>query len=325
MFDMIYKLTHTFGPSGNERKVAALIGDILKGKVDEIRTDALGNLICIKKGSGKKIMLAAHMDEIGIIVSYIDNKGFLRFGGVGGINPFIVLGQRVIFENGTVGVIWYEENIDDIKNNKIEKMYIDIGAKTSTEAEELVSIGDMAVFEAGTVLQNGRIISKSMDDRIGCAILIQMALNKPKTDNEIYYVFTSQEEVGLRGARTAAFGIMPNMALAVDVTKTGDTPECKPMAVTIGDGPAIKIKDRSIIAHPEIKDRLVKCAKEENIPHQFEILMQGGTDAGSIHTTAGGIPSGGISIPTRNIHNTSEIVDMKDVENAVKILEAFVR
>ena len=324
MFEMINKLTHTFGPSGNERKVAALISDMLKGKVDEIKTDALGNLICIKKGSGKKIMLAAHMDEIGIIVSYIDKKGFLRFSGVGGINPFIVLGQRVLFENGTVGVIWYEENIDGIKNIKLEKMYIDIAAKSEADAERLVNIGDMAVFEAGTILQNGRIISKSMDNRIGCAILVQMALNQPETDNEIYYVFTVQEEVGLRGARTAAYGIMPDMALAVDVTSTGDTPECKPMAINIGDGPAIKIKDRSVIAHPVIKDRLTRCAKEQNIPHQFEILIQGGTDAGSIHTTAGGIPSGGVAIPTRNVHNSAEIVDIKDVENAVKLIEAFI-
>lgn len=325
MFDMINKLTHTFGPSGNERKVAGLISGMLKGKVDEIKTDALGNLICIKKGTGKKIMLAAHMDEIGIIVSYIDKKGFLRFSGVGGINPFIVLGQRVLFENGTVGVIWYEENIDDIKNIKLEKMYIDIAAKSQADAEKLVSVGDMAVFEAGTILQNGRIISKSMDNRIGCAILVQTALNQPETDNEIYYVFTAQEEVGLRGARTAAYGIMPDMALAVDVTSTGDTPECKPMAINIGDGPAIKIKDRSVIAHPVIKDRLTRCAKEQNIPHQFEILIQGGTDAGSIHTTAGGIPSGGVAIPTRNVHNSAEIIDMKDVENAVKLIEAFIR
>ncbi|MGI6085922.1 MAG: M42 family metallopeptidase [Acetivibrionales bacterium] len=325
MFEIIKKLTRTFGPSGNEKKVAALISDMLTGKVDEIRTDALGNLICIKKGSGKRIMLAAHMDEIGVIVTFIDDKGFLRFGNIGGLNPHIILGQRVIFENGTIGVIWYEENIDDLKNLKPDKMYIDIGASSKQEAEKLVSVGDAAIYAADTILQNGKLISKSMDDRIGCAILVQLALNSPKTDNEIYYVFTSQEEVGLRGAGTAAFQLVPDMALAVDVTKTGDTPECKPMSVLLGKGPTIKIKDRSVIAHPEIKDRLIGCAKENNIPYQFEILIQGGTDAGSIHTTAGGIPSGGVSIPTRNVHNTAEIVDMKDVENAVKLLEAFVR
>ena len=259
------------------------------------------------------------------LLSHILMKRFLRFSNVGGINPFVILGQRVVFENGTVGVVWYEENIGDIKSIKLEKMYIDIAAKSQADAERLVSVGDMAVFESGTILQNGRIISKSMDDRIGCAILVQIALNQPRTENEIYYVFTAQEEVGLRGARTAAYGIMPDMALAVDVTTTGDTPECKPMSVRIGDGPAIKIKDRSVIAHPQIKDRLIKCAEEHNIPHQFEILVQGGTDAGSIHTTAGGIPSGGVAIPTRNVHNSAEIVDMKDVENAVKLIEAFIR
>ncbi|NLX64170.1 MAG: M42 family metallopeptidase [Clostridiaceae bacterium] len=324
MFDIINKLTQTFGPSGNEKKVADLIRDMLKDKVDEVKTDVLGNLICIKKGSGKKIMLAAHMDEIGIIVSFIDKNGFLRFSNVGGLNPFVILGKRVIFENGSVGVVWYEENIDDIKNIKLEKMYIDIAASSKEDAERLVNVGDMAVFEAGTILQNGRIISKSMDNRIGCAVLVQTALNQPETENEIYYVFTAQEEVGLRGAGPAAYGLMPDMALAVDVTATGDTPECKPMAVKLGAGPAIKIKDRSVIAHPEVKDLLIKCAIENNIPHQFEILSQGGTDAGSIHTTAGGIPSGGVAIPTRNVHNSAEIVDMKDVENAVKLIEAFI-
>lgn len=324
MFDLINKLTHVFGPSGNEKKVASVISEMIKDKVDEIRTDALGNLICVKKGSGKKIMLAAHMDEIGIIISYIDDKGFLRFGNIGGLNPHVILGQRVVFENGTIGVIWFEESIDDIKNIKLDKLYIDIGATSKEEAEKNVRVGDTAVYAADTVLQNGKLISKSMDDRIGCAILVQLALNAPKTDNEIYYVFTTQEEVGLRGARTAAYGILPDMALAIDVTATGDTPECKPMAVRMGAGPTIKIKDASVIAHPEIKDRLIDCAKAENIPYQFEILMRGGTDAGSIHTTAGGIPSGGVSIPTRNVHNSAEIVDMGDVENAVKLLEAFI-
>jgi len=324
MFDIINKLTQTFGPSGNEKKVADLIKDMLKDKVDEIKTDVLGNLICVKKGSGKKIMLAAHMDEIGVIVSYIDKNGFLRFSNVGGLDPFVILGKRVIFENGTVGVIWYEENIDEIKNIKLEKMYIDIAASSKEDAERFVNVGDMAVFEAGIVLQNGRIISKSLDDRIGCAVLVQTALNQPETDNEIYYVFTVQEEVGLRGAGPAAYGLMPDMALAIDVTATGDTPECKPMAVKLGAGPAIKIKDRSVIAHPEVKDRLINCAIENNIPHQFEIISLGGTDAGSIHTTAGGIPSGGVAIPTRSIHNSAEIVDMKDVENTVKLIETFV-
>lgn len=325
MFDIVKKLAQTFGPSGNEKKVAETIIEMVKGKVDEIRTDPLDNLICVRKGTGKKIMLAAHMDEIGIIVSYIDDKGFLRFSNIGGLPPLVILGQRVVFENGTVGVIWYEENIDDMKNVKLDKMYIDISASSKQEAEKLVGIGSMAVFAGDTILQNGRIISKALDDRIGCAILVQLALNAPNTDNEIYYVFTTQEEVGLRGARTAAFGIVPDIALAVDVCVTGDTPGCKPMAVRMGEGPAVKIKDRSVISHPEIKDRLVDAARKNNIPYQLEIMIHGGTDAGSIHTTAGGIPTGGVSIPARYVHNALETVDIKDVENTVKLLEAFVK
>lgn len=325
MFEVINKLAGAYGPSGNEKQVSALIRSILKDKVDEIREDALGNLICVKKGSGKKFMLAAHMDQIGVIVTFIDDKGFLRFGNIGGLRPQVILGQRVVFENGTTGVIWYEENIDDIKKLKLDKMYIDIGATSREEAEGMVKLGDQAVYAADTKLQNGKIISKCMDNRIGCAILVQMALNSPKTDNEIYYVFTAQEEVGLRGARTAAFGIVPDMALAVDVTGTGDTPESKPMAVRLGAGPTIKIKDASVISHPAVKDRLIERAKSANIPYQFEIMTFGGTDAGSIHITAGGIPSGGVSVPTRHIHSSAEIVDMKDVENAVELLEHFVK
>jgi len=325
MFDLIKTLTQTYGPSGNEKKVAQTIRGLLEGKVDEIRTDAMGNLICVKKGSGKKIMLAAHMDEIGIIVSYIDDKGFIRFGNVGGIPPLIILGQRVVFENGTVGVIWYEESIDNMKNAKLDKMFIDIGAKSREEAEKLVKVGDMGVFVGDTIEQNGRIISKALDDRIGCAVLVQLALSEPETDNEIYYVFTTQEEVGLRGAKTAAFGIVPDMALAIDVCDMGDIPGCKPMAVKLGEGPTIKIKDRSVIAHPEVKDALIMAATENKIPYQMEVMLEGGTDAGSIHITAGGIPSGGVSIPTRFIHDAAEMVDMKDVENAIKLLAEFVK
>lgn len=324
MIETFKTLVGAFGPSGRESKVSETIRSMLEGKVDEIRVNNLGNLIAVKKGGGRKIMLAAHMDEIGLIVSYIDDKGFLRFGNVGGVAPPVALGQKVVFENGVTGVVWYEENIENIKEAKPEKMYIDIGASSREEAEKMVMVGDMAVFTGGTVEQNGKIISKTLDDRIGCAILVKLALSCPQTDNEIYYVFTTQEEVGLRGAKTAAYGIMPDMAIAIDVTKTGDTPSCRPMAVKLGAGPTIKIKDASVITHPEVRDLLVKAATESNIQYQFEVLEQGGTDAGSIHITAGGIPSGGVSIPTRFIHSTAEMADIKDIENALSLLEKFV-
>ncbi|NLW02308.1 MAG: M42 family metallopeptidase [Clostridiaceae bacterium] len=325
MFDTISTLVNAFGPSGRENRVAEAITHLIKDKVDEISSDAMGNLIAVKKGFGKKIMLAAHMDEIGLIITTIDEKGFLRFGTVGGVLPLISLGQRVVFENGLTGVVWYEESIESIKDAKPEKMYIDIGAKSREHAEELVEIGDMAVFEGRPVQQNGLVISRALDDRVGCAVLAELARRCPETDHEIYYVFTVQEEVGLRGARTAAYAIRPDLALAIDVTRTADTPKSRHGAVSLGKGPAIKVKDNSVIAHPAIRERLENCARENGIPYQLEVLDKGGTDAGSIHITAGGIPSGGVSIPTRFIHSASEIVNLEDAGNALKLLETFVK
>lgn len=325
MLDTIRELVNAFGPSGSEKRVAEAVTHMIKDKVDEVRSDAMGNLIAVKRGSGKRIMLAAHMDEIGLIVTTIDEKGFLRFGTVGGVVPLVALGQRVVFENGLTGVVWYEENLESMKDIKPDKMYIDIGARSGEHAKKLVGIGDMAVFAGEVIEQDGRVISKALDDRAGCAILAELARRCPETEHEIYYVFTTQEEVGLRGARTAAYDIMPDLAIALDVTRTGDTPSSKHSAVVLGEGPAIKVKDNSVIAHPKIREKLVDCARKNGIPYQFEVLEKGGTDAGSIHITAGGIPSGGISIPTRYVHNTAEMIDLKDAENALRLLEAFVK
>jgi len=325
MFNTISRLVKAFGPSGRETGVAEAIKEMIEGYVDEIRTDALGNIIAVKRGSGRKIMLAAHMDEIGLIVTTIDEKGFLRFGTVGGVSPLVALGQRVAFENGVTGTVWYEESMDSMKDAKPDRMYIDIGARSREQAKEMVNIGDMAVFAGSPVEQNGIVISKALDDRSGCAVLVELARRRPETDNEIYYVFTVQEEVGLRGARTAAFALKPDLAVAVDVAGTSDTPKCRHGSLELGGGPAIKVKDNSLIAHPRIRERLVDCARENGIPYQLEVSEKGGTDAGSIHITAGGIPSGVVSIPARFIHSPSEMISLKDAENAVNLLEAFIK
>jgi len=320
MFELLKKLTQAFGVSGNEEEIRNVIINEVQDKVDEIITDPLGNLIAIKKGGGKKIMLAAHMDEIGIIATHIDENGFIRFSNIGGVSPYTSIAQRVKFKNGTIGIVSYEEKLDDIKNLKLPKMYIDIGAKSREETEKMVKIGDVACFCGDAVKQGNFIISKAMDNRCGCAVAIE-ALNKlPATDNEIYFVFTVQEEVGLRGAKTSAYQIMPDIAIALDVTATGDRPEANIMEVKLGAGPTIKIKDSSVICHPEVKRMLEDSAKSADIPFQYEILEWGGTDTGAIHTTGGGIPSGAVSIPTRYIHSPSEMVDVNDLENAVKLI-----
>ncbi|MCX7843156.1 MAG: M42 family metallopeptidase [Clostridia bacterium] len=320
MFDLIKRLCQSFGVSGNEEDIRDVIKSEIGNKLNEVRVDALGNLIAVKKGKGKKIMVAAHMDEIGVLATFIDEKGFIRFSNIGGVSQFFALGQRVKFRNGVTGAVFYEEKLDDMKNLKLSSMYIDIGAISREDAEKKVQIGDAACFLGETVQEGDVIISKALDDRAGCSVLLQAIKNLPETENEIYFVFTVQEELGLRGAKTSAYQILPDMAIAVDVTKTGDTPECKPMAVKCGGGPAVKIKDNSVICHPEVRRLLEDKAKQLNIPYQLEVLSAGGTDAGAIHLTAGGVPSGAISIPCRNIHSPSEIVSLKDLENAVKLL-----
>ncbi|RCX16376.1 endoglucanase [Anaerobacterium chartisolvens] len=326
MFNLVNKLTKAFGVSGSEGGIRDAIIEEIKDSVDEITTDVLGNLIALKKGkgNGKKIMLAAHMDEIGVMATYIDDKGFVRFSNIGGVSPSCSVGQRVVFQNGVRGSVFYEEKLQDLRSLKLSKMYIDIGAGTREDAQKMIAIGSVACFEGAAVMQNGMITSKALDDRSGCAVLVSTIRALPETDNELYFVFTVQEELGLRGARTAAYQIQPDLAVAVDVTLTGDTPGCNPMEVKCGSGPAIKIKDSSIICHPQVRSLLEDTAKKLNIPYQLEILDRGGNDSGAIHITAGGIPAGTLSIPCRYVHSPCETVSLSDMEQAVRILTCAV-
>jgi endoglucanase len=323
MKDLIKKLSETYGPAGREGEIARVIRGEVEPYVDETFTDVLGNLYAVRKGGGARIMVAAHMDEIGVIVTYIEEKGYLRFSNVGGVSPYVLLGQQVVFAGGAVGTVAMEK-LDDIKKLAFDKMYIDIGAGSKEEASQKVRVGDMATYHRRVSAANGRIIGKAMDNRAGCAVLIK-ALQQLKTkSNTVYAVFTSQEEVGLRGARTASYRIDPDVGLAVDVTLVGDTPEpLYAMDVALGKGPAIKVKDNSVICHPRLKEFLVELAEKNGIPYQLEVLVAGGTDAGSIHLTREGIPSGVISIPCRYIHTPGEMVDLSDPENAVRLLVAF--
>ncbi|NLX77357.1 MAG: M42 family metallopeptidase [Clostridiaceae bacterium] len=327
MIALLKELAGAYGPSGREEEIRNLIERKISSKVDQVYTDALGNLIAVKKGqeNGKRIMLAAHMDEIGLVASYIDDNGFIRVSNIGGINPYVAIGQRVQFQNGITGAVCYEESITDFKDLKLDRMYIDIGTKNREIAMECVMPGDIAVFCGETVEQNSRFISKALDDRIGCAILIELIEKMGDCPNEVIFVFTVQEEVGLRGAGPAAFGIKPDIAVAVDVTGTGDTPECKPLAIELGKGPAVMIKDNRTISHPMVKNALIECARKNNIPYQLEVMSVGGNDAGTIHTAAGGIPAGAVSIPCRYLHRPCEMVDKNDAVNAVKLLDAFIR
>lgn len=316
---LLEKMTHINSVSGNEGTISDFIAGEAKKHCDEITVDAMGNLIARKKGEGKKIMFAAHMDEIGIIATDIDEKGFIRFSSVGGLDVRNLAHMRVCFHNGTEGVIEAEEEAFKEKP-AISKLYVDIGAKNKKDAEKKVSIGDTAAFEGGFIKCGNNVVSKALDNRVGCAVLLQAMSEAAKTNNDLYFVFTVQEEVGLRGAKTAAFDIQPDIAIAVDVTDTGDTPGAPVMAVSLGGGAAIKIMDRSIMCDADVRVKMIETAKRNKIPYQLEIMTDGGTDAGAIHLTRAGVKTGGISVPARYIHSPSEMACMNDIENCVQLV-----
>jgi putative aminopeptidase FrvX len=327
MRELIRKLTETYGPSGAEEEIRAVIRAEVEPLVDEVRVDPLGSLVAHKQantGEGKRIVLAAHMDEIGVMTTYVDEKGFARFTNIGGVRTLNCVGGRVAFADGTLGIIGVEQKRSDA--NKIPEMaqlYIDVGAKSRDDCP--VRVGDAAVFVRPFVAQGKRLIAKAMDDRIGCAILIETLRRLKRTPRDVYVIFSVQEETTLSGARTSAYSIDPDMAIAVDITATGDTPESNHMAVELGQGPAVKVQDRGMIAHVAVRELLVQRAKEAKIPYQLEVLEAGTTDAAAMQLVRAGVPAGCVSIPCRYFHTPSEMVDEEDVENCVRLLLEVLR
>ncbi|MBN1933836.1 MAG: M42 family metallopeptidase [Anaerolineae bacterium] len=333
MKDTIKKLVEAFGPSGYEDQVRAIIKEEIAGLVDEVRVDALGNLIALKKAStaegvaGKRIMLSAHMDEIGVIVSYVDEKGFLRINPIGGVRTLYEVMGRVRFVNGTVGVIGVDKMDDPNKVPPMDRLFVDVGATSREDCP--VKVGDVACFLQPMVEIGKNLTSKAMDDRVACAVLIGAlrelsSSHDAGSPHDLYFVFSAQEEVGLRGATTSAYGIMPDLGLAVDVTLSPDTPEpAVKMAVELGKGPAIKVKDGGMLATPWVKEWMIATAEKNGIPYQLEVLLGGSTDARAIQTTQAGVPSGCLSIPTRYVHSPSETVSYADVLNSIKLMVAL--
>ena len=335
MVNILKKLVNAVSVSGAEEDVASVIRGLIADCADEIKTDALGNLIALKKsgnnnqnGNAKKFMTAAHMDEIGFIVTFIEDNGFLKVNQVGGINWTAVAWGEILFKNGLRGVIVPENKVNPNDYNS-SKFYIDIGAKDKAVAETKVKIGDTCTLAPKVIdLMNNRIAATKLDNKIACTVLIKALLDmkekgiKPK--NDLYFVFTVQEEVGLRGARTAAQAIMPDYSIAVDVTGTGDTPECYPMAAKVGGGAAVKLMDSSVICHKDMVNLLMKTAKAGKIPYQSEILAAGGTDTAVMQSAGAGSIAGAISIPTRYIHSGVELCSMDDVQACVDLLVAAI-
>lgn len=318
---LIQRLCEAYGPSGNEEQIRETVLNEIESVVDEYRIDALGNLIAARRsrdGNGKRVMLAAHLDEIGVIVTHIDDEGFLRFAPIGGVLTTALVGARVVFANGVEGTFGVEGKPFPRSNPDADNVFLDVGATSKDNVP--VSVGDAAAFRHQFADLGTRLIGQNFDDRIGCAVLVQTLRDLEETPHEVYAVFTAQEEVGVRGATTSAFGISPDLAIAIDVTTTGDTPEAHPMAVALGKGPAIKVKDRGMLAHPGVKRLLVETAKQLDLPYQLEVLEFGSTDARAIQVTREGVPAGVVSIPTRYLHTPSQMVDYRDVQHTVRLL-----
>lgn len=321
MKELIKKLVETPGPSGFEYAIRDVIRDEIKDAADDIRVDALGSLIArkgTKTENGMRVMISAHIDEIGLMVTHIDENGFVRFTNIGGINPLSCYGGRVLFMNGTRGVIGMD-GLESGKLPKLSDLFIDVGAVSKETCP--VKVGDVCGFERPFLDLGKRMVAKSMDDRIAAAIAVEVLKRLKSTPHEVHFVFSTQEEVGLRGATTAAFGVDPDVGFAIDVTRSGDTPRPSlKMATALGDGPAIKVRDSSFIADPRVVDWMVKTAEAAGIPYQLEVLEAGGTDGRAIQLTRGGVPAGCVSIACRYIHSPSEMVDSEDVENAVRLI-----
>lgn len=330
MKKLLQQLTETFGPSGYEDNIRALVRAEVESLADEIRVDALGNLIVRKKpskqnGDTRKVMVAAHMDEIGLIVSHVDEKGFVRFSPLGTVLRRYVPGSRVRFLNGVQGVIGYDllDNLNELPT--LDKVYIDVGASSKKDCP--VKIGDVAAFERPFTEIGNRLVAKSLDNRVGVLVAIETlrALQGKSTPYDLYFVFTTQEEIGSRGAGTSAYGVDPDLGIAIDVTPTGDTPHALKMEMALGNGPCVKFQDVGSISDPRVVQWMIAAAEKNKIPYQREVLLIGGTDARAIQSVRAGVPSGCISIPVRYVHSPSEMVDTTDVQNTVRLLTAVLR
>jgi len=328
MKPLLKTLTETFSPSGYEDEIRKVIAREVTPLADEVRVDALGNLIVRKKPTkesknAKKIMIAAHMDEIGVMVTHVDANGFVRFTGIGGVYPRNLPGGHVRFANGVAGVIGLEPTGTAGEIPPLSKMFIDVGATSNKNCP--VKTGDVAGFERSFIDLGDKLVAKSMDDRIGCLVAIEalraLTLRQAQgTPHDVYFVFTTQEEIGTHGAQTSAYGIDPDLGFSIDVTAWGDTPGQKDFDVSLGKGPAIKIRDGGMLSDPRIVEWMIRTAEKAKLPYQREVLLGGSTDARAMQLVRGGVPVGCISIPCRYVHTPSEMVDINDVTNAIKLI-----
>jgi len=339
LVNVLEKLSNACGVAGREEEVQVLMKELLKPHVDEIKEDKLGNVIGVKKGkkSAPKVMLTAHMDEIGLMVKNITKKGFIHFTKIGGIDDRILVAQKVLVHTkkgpitGIIGSKPPHILKEEEKKKVIEadKLFIDVGATSKEDAQKSgFRIGDPVSFDI-TFARVGKdtVVGKAFDDRVGCAALVEILRRLRKVDCTVYAVGTIQEEVGLRGATVAAFQLRPDVGVALDVTVAGDVPGVEEVEAPIKmrKGPSLTVTDSGLIAHPKVLRWFIDTAEESKVPYQLETGLSGTTDAARIALTREGVPSGVISIPTRYIHSPVSILSFSDLENTVKLAVAAIK
>lgn len=320
MLEMIKKLSLLDGTSGDE----TIVREFIEAQItaDNVTVDNLGNLIVFKKGKktpSKKLMICAHTDEVGFMVSNITSEGYLKFGAVGGIDPRVVLGRQVRFHNGTIGVIGTKavhQQSEDERDTapKIDAMFIDIGASSKEDAEKYVSLGDCACFVSEYFeFGDGFVKGKALDDRVGCAVMLDML--KTEQEYDCYYVFTVQEEIGTRGAKAAAFSVNPDIAIVLETTTACDISgvEGEKKVCTLGDGVVVSYMDRATIYDKELYKTAFDVAKENGIKCQTKTLIAGGNDSGAIHVSSGGVRTIAMSLPCRYLHSPSCVIKKDDL------------
>ena len=333
---LLTELVEAHGIGSREEAIRAIVRRELE-PIAPCRVDSLGNLICVKQGTGggPKLMIAAHMDEIGFLVKFIDSNGFLRLQPLGGFDPRQLNSQRVVVttETGPIpGVLMYgskpKHMLTDAEasaGQKLDSFFVDCGL-SGDAAKEKIKLGDMVTMDRKLMEMGDLITCKTMDDRMGVFVMIEAIKAAGAHTADIYAVATVQEEIGLRGAAAAASAIQPDVAVALDVTLANDIPGLSEQdyVTSLGKGTAIKIMDSSLVCSPKVVAHFRKLAEEHEIPHQMEILPAGGTDAGAIQRLHGGIPAITLSIPTRYIHTVNETVHRADVQASIDLLARFI-
>lgn len=329
---LLKKLTEASGVSGNEKEVRDIIISEIEDYVDSIKTDRLGNIIVHKKGrqTSKKLMVAAHMDEVGLMIKDIDSSGLLKFITVGGIDKRILVSKVVqVGKNKIYGVIGAKpihlQKKEERKNPlEIKELYIDIGAKSKEDAQKYINIGDYVSFYSPyTEFGENQVKAKALDNRVGCSILVNLI--KEVKDIDFYGVFTVMEEVGLIGAGPAAFEVEPDIAIILEGTLCYDIPklDSHKIPTKLGEGPAISLIDRTTVYNKELRDKIVEIADKNNIPYQYRKTSMGGNDSGNIHISKSGSISAAISVPCRYIHSPTSVMSKTDYNNTFKLVKTI--